>query len=509
VNPISVATERTVEPTASKLSDRIRRPLESVLLGESLKSKVFRGGAWLGAGSFSEQVIRFGRNMILTRLMAPEAFGTMAIVLSASSVVQTIMDVGVKESLIQNPRGHEEEYVGAAWWMAFGRAATFWAVLSLMAPLIAGFYGNHQLVALLRVCALGVLCDGAISSRAYLALKSMKFRNWAIINHGGAIAGVLVTVALSFLLRNVWALVIGYCAESAGRLTLSFIVCPYLPPRRLPVAAIRDLLKFSRRAFGLSLLNLIFTRTDIFVLAKMVRPAELGLYTMAIYLVQTPTSFLMNLLGQTMLPTLSRVQEDRSRVSRILSQVTSALIIVGMPVLFFIFYCGRSLLRVAYGLRYEVATGPLIIASIVALLNLLNGQITSIFYAKGLPQLHRRCVIIMAITMMALIYPFVLWFGLVGGQLAALLAIVVGLSFQVIRIRALVDLDVIEYRKLILVCAGVALGIAAICAAARRFDIITRPLPNLLIGAAGCALALCVSGGLFLRNGLTPGLAKE
>jgi O-antigen/teichoic acid export membrane protein len=469
-------------------------------MGDGLKAKVFRGGAWLGAGSFSEQAIRFGRNMLLTRLLAPEAFGTMAIVLSASSVVQTIMDVGVKEALIQNQRGHEEEYVGAAWWMAFGRAATFWAVLSLIAPLIAKFYGNHLLSPLFRVCAIGMLFEGAISTRAYLAIKNMKFRNWAIINHGGAIAGVFVTVALSILLRNVWALVLGYCAESFGRFALSYVVCPYLPPRRLPLAAISDLLKFSRRAFGLSLLNLIFARTDVFVLAKMVSPAALGLYTMAIYLVQTPASFVMNLLGQTLLPMFSRIQEDKARTNRVLIQVTSALALVGMPALVFVAFSGRSLLGLLYGSRYAAAVGPLIVASFVALINAINGQVTIVFYGRGMPQLHRRCVLITAVTMIVLTYPLVLKYGVLGGQLAALVAITAGFLFQVVRLRDLTTLDLARYVKRLAVFGAISAGIVGVCLGMRTLVTISQPVPNILIGAAACTVGAGLGLAVFLRR---------
>src|SRR5580700_4156544 len=114
---------------------RLKTYLQPILGGDTLKAKVFRGGAWLGAGSVAEQATRFGRNMILTRLLAPQAFGEMAIVLSAVSVIHTIMDIGVREALIQNPRGSGDEYVGAAWWMAFGRSASFWAILTVIAPL--------------------------------------------------------------------------------------------------------------------------------------------------------------------------------------------------------------------------------------------------------------------------------------------------------------------------------------------------------------------------------------
>src|SRR5215831_5384145 len=189
---MTAVAETTTEVSKVGLSHQLRRSWASILQGESLKARVFRGGAWLGAGSFSEQVIRFGRNMVLTRLLAPEAFGTMAVVLSACSVVQTIMDVGVREALIQNPKGSEDDYVGAAWWMAFGRGLSFWICVSAIAPFVAKFYGNPDLSPLFRVAALGLLFEGALSSRAYAAIREMKFRKWAIINHGGAIAGVIV-----------------------------------------------------------------------------------------------------------------------------------------------------------------------------------------------------------------------------------------------------------------------------------------------------------------------------
>lgn len=496
------AQEKTSLPFFAGLVQRIMHPIKTLLAGEGLKAKVFRGGAWLGTGSFSEQVVRFGRNMVLARLLAPEAFGMMAVVLSGCSVIHTIMDIGVKEALIQNPRGSEDEYVGAAWWMAFGRAISFGVCLFIAAPFIARFYGNAELSPLFRVSSIGVLLDGAMSSRAYVAIREMKFRKWAIINHGGSILGVLITVALSFFIRDVWALVIGYCSESGARCVLSFVVCPYLPPRRWPMAAIRELLGFSRKAFGLALLNLIFARTDIFVLAKMHSAAELGLYSMAILLVQTPTSFLMNLLGQTLLPAFSQVQDDLARTNRILIQVTLALVLVGMPALVFVIFCGRSLLTLAYGHRYGVAAGPLIVASFVALFNAVNGQVTSVFYAKGQPHLHRRCVVIMAITMIVLIYPSIARFGLVGGQLAALLAILAGLFFQVARLRDLIGLNLVEYGRPFLVAAAISVAVAAVCLSTRPFAVLSKPLPNIFFGIVGCAVAYAFSFSIFFREHL-------
>ena len=76
--------------------DRAKARLNDLLVSEGLRAKALFGGAWLGGASAAEQVVRFSRNMVLARLLAPSAFGTMAIVLSSSSLVDTLTDVGVK-----------------------------------------------------------------------------------------------------------------------------------------------------------------------------------------------------------------------------------------------------------------------------------------------------------------------------------------------------------------------------------------------------------------------------
>src|SRR5271155_443937 len=133
------------------ISQRLKSKLPAGLTRDSLKARVFRGGVWLGAGSLTEQVFRFTRNMILTRLLAPEAFGIMAIIQATTAIIQCLTEVGVKEGLIQNPNGDKEEYIDAAWWLAMLRSLSIYVILFAAAPFIAKFYGNVELSRLLRV----------------------------------------------------------------------------------------------------------------------------------------------------------------------------------------------------------------------------------------------------------------------------------------------------------------------------------------------------------------------
>jgi len=442
--------------------------------------------------------------MILTRLLAPSAFGAMAIVMSSSSIVGALTEVGLRAAVIQNPRGGEKAYLNAGWWMGMGRALFMYVIIFAMAPLVAHFYGIANLSALLRVTLLGTVFDGAMSPRSILPQKEMKFGRWMAISNGGGICGVILTVVLSFVIRDVWALAIGFCSENAFRCLLSYILYPGLPSLAWDRHAARELYRFSKESFGLSFLNLIFSRTDIFVLGKLYSATALGLYTMAVYLVQTPSVFLTSMLAQTLFPSFAHVQEDKERVNRILVEVSSWLILLGLPGVVVIYLCGHSLLLVIYGVRYAAAAGPLAVAATVVFLNMLNVIITIVFTAMGRPGLHRRAVAASAVVMLIAIYPACKLLGVVGGQVAALVAVSVSYLLQVARMRGLTGLDLLRYGKAFVPAALVSGGILGVGLGARFLGLATRPLANIALCVGSCIAAYAVCAPAHWRASRRP-----
>ena len=191
------AVEKPRESMVARVSALVQSPFQPFLAGEGLKAKVFRGGIWMGAGSVSEQVTRFGREHDSDQASGSGSLWIMAVVLSAGSLIQMITEMGVKEAIIQNPRGSEHHYLSAAWWLAAFEHSQFTDAYSCSRPGSRKFYGNHELIPLLRVVALAVIFEGTLSSKAYVEIKNMNFRKWAFINHGGGITGVVATVVLS------------------------------------------------------------------------------------------------------------------------------------------------------------------------------------------------------------------------------------------------------------------------------------------------------------------------
>src|SRR5262245_46655589 len=181
---------------------------------------------WLAAGGAVEQGLRFLRNILLARMLAPEAFGVMAIILAANQAFETITEIGIQTAIIQNPRGQERTYLNGAWWLSMSRAVGLYALACLGAPWLAEFYQNPALLPLLRVAFLSILFKGATSPGIHLAVKQMNFKHWVMAQYGGGLIGIVTSIFLAYFIRDIWALVIGFMLEAGARCLLSYLVCP-------------------------------------------------------------------------------------------------------------------------------------------------------------------------------------------------------------------------------------------------------------------------------------------
>jgi O-antigen/teichoic acid export membrane protein len=157
-------------------------------------------------------------------------------------------------------------------------------------------------------------------------------------------------------------------------------------------------------------------------------------------------------------------------------------------------FCGHSLLTLAYGQRYGAASVALGLACFSAFFNVLNNQITQAFYAKGMPQLHRRSVALMAVVVFVLVYPLAKAFGLWGAQLACLMAMIFGYLLQVERIRKVTGMKISQYLNAFPIPVFTSIAIAVLWVFVTRYTtVMSHPVPSIAVG-----VGLCLASYLFL-----------
>jgi O-antigen/teichoic acid export membrane protein len=359
--------------------------------------------------------------MILARLLAPDEFGLMAIIMFVTMAFEAFTEVGVKQSIIQNKRGADPEYLNVAWWMKVIRGFGLFLIAIVIAPWISSFYDKPQLLGLLRVSLFSILFRGLVSPRAHVLEKEYKFNRAVILVQGSSILGTAVTIILAFVLRNVWALVIAFVVESAILCLLSYILVPIVPRFRIDRESLRELMRFARGIFGLPVL------------------------TFAVDLAYLPMDLFARIIHPILLPTFSQKQNDRNSLCRAALQITRGTAIFGVPLVGFIISCAGGILLLAYGQKYVAVAIPFSILCLGIIARTEASIMGSIYFAVGQPHLHRRFVTMRAVITVGLIYPAAVYFGLWGAACVVVLANFSALLMQVFWCRRVIGLKFSNY----------------------------------------------------------------
>jgi len=471
--------------------------IKGFFTSEGLKARVLRGGFWLGIGTGFEYGLRFLRNIILARILAPEAFGLMAIILAINGALEAFTQIGVKEAVIQSPVGEERTYLNGAWWLSFTRAIGLFAIAMISVPWLASFYDVSQYTVMFRVSFLTILFNGAMSAGTYIVQKRMDYKKWTIITSGGGAVGIILAIGLSLWLHNVWALVIGYVVEAAARCFLSFLVCPLLPRFQFKQEHSKALLDYARGMFGLPILFFIFTQADVFVVGKLLQKRDLGLYSMALSLAQMPMFLVSTILNPILMPMFSEKQHDKAWINRVLLKSTRIFVLAGTPVACFIALYGKDILTVLYGSQYAAVALPFALMLAATILRAAGTPIVNIYLALGQPRLQRYFTGIRAALMLLLIYPAVKYLGLTGAAGAGLLAMLISYIFQIVRFKELTDLDIRGYGFIFIQAVVVSLPILLVWSVGHQA--LARPLHNVFLGLIGCITVYGLSAIIALQ----------
>ena len=424
------------------ISDKVRR-----LRGTDIKAKSARAVMALGIGTFAGRSMRFIRSMILARILAPDQIGIMAIIMGFSMAFEALTEVGVKQSIIQNKQGANTRYLNVAWWMQAVRALCLSGIAFLSAPWISSFYDNPELLQLMRVAVIAIALRGFVSPRAHVLEKEYKFGRAVFLVQGSAILGAIISVGLAFVIRNAWALVIGFVMEMAILCILSFVLVPFMPRFKIDRGSLAELVRFARGMFGLPILTALSIYAPILILGKVISTHELGLYSLASLLAYIPIDLYTRIISPVLLPAFSEKQDDKPALCRGLLRTTRYTAFLTMPLIAFMICSSRELLGVVYDPRYVAMAVPFTILCLQILAQNQASILVGMYLAVGQPHLQRRFSIVRAAIITVFIYPAAVCFGTVGVVVVIVLGNFSVLLQQVSKARKVFDLKISRYMR--------------------------------------------------------------
>ena len=311
-----------------------------------------RSSAWTASGFALSQVIRFGANLILTRLLFPEAFGMMALVTVAMVGLANFSDVGIGPAILQNRRGDERAFLDTAWTIQVIRGGLLWLATCALARPVADFYGEPLLASILPVAGLSLLIAGFNPTRIETANRHLLLGRVILYDLICQVVGVVVMMGLAVATGSIWALVVGGLVSAAVKLALTSALLPGASDRfRLDPSAVGELLHFGKWIFFSTVCGFLIAQGDRVVLGRYLSLEMLGIYNIGYFLATAPLLLGGAIVGRISIP-LYRESPSSAANTRIMRRMLTGLL---LATLVFLAFAGIALVDTLYDARYAEA----------------------------------------------------------------------------------------------------------------------------------------------------------
>jgi len=351
----------------------------------TLRQRILVAGSWTVFGQLMSQVLRLGGNLILTRLLFPEAFGLMAIVQSVMAGINLLSDIGIIPSIVQNRRGNDPAFLNTAWTLQVMRGLLIWIAVLLLARPMAIFYEQAQLAELLMVAGTVAILGGLNSTRLAAADRNIQVGRAVAIEVGTYAAGLLVTVVWAWLNPTIWSLVWGSVISAGLKALASHVLLSGVPNRfHLEREAVNSVFSFGKWILVSSTLTFLVGEGTRLVIASLVEVSIVAFFTLASTLNRSILSLVQQVGGRVLFAAYAEIERNRPEAMyRTLRKGRLALLIPAWLVSLFFLFFGQSLMGYLYDARYADSGWMLQVLAMGSLAWSVFGSYGGILMAKG------------------------------------------------------------------------------------------------------------------------------
>lgn len=287
---------------------------------------------WNFLEKFGSQVVRFALGVVLARILSPNDYGLIGLLVVFTSVAQIFVDSGFSKALMQRNDKNPED-VNTAFTFNLAVSLVIYLILFFTAPLISNFYNEPILIDLLRVLALTLIINALFTIPNTILAIDLNFKKIAIINFASILISGIIAVILALKGHGVWSLVYQYLIKSILSVFLFWSSKVWKPRLLFSVNSFRRLFKFGFNLTLSSLANVVVEKFSWLFIAKSFSTADLGYYNRGVQFPDIAIGTLGSVLDSVLLPNLAKTRDIGNEALRLeLSRILLFLNIITLPI---------------------------------------------------------------------------------------------------------------------------------------------------------------------------------
>lgn len=268
---------------------------------------------WRFAERCGAQIIQFVVQIVLARLLAPEAYGTIALVVVVANIFQVFVDSGLGNALIQKKSADDLDF-SSVFYFNLVCCLLLYGIVFFTAPLIANFYNNPDLTPIVRVLCLTIVVSGLKNVQQAYISKTMQFKKFFWATLIGTLISAAVGIAMAYLGFGVWALVAQRLTNLAIDTLAIWFFVDWRPKWMFSFERLTSLLSYGWKLLASALLDTVYNNLWQMIIGKVYTKSDLAFYNQGN---QFPNVIVTNInasIDSVLFPVMSNEQDDTTRV---------------------------------------------------------------------------------------------------------------------------------------------------------------------------------------------------
>ena len=310
-------------------------------------NKVLTNLIWRFSERFLAKGISLVVQIILARLLSPDVFGTVAIVMTITTVLQVFVESGFGTALIQKKDADDLDF-SSVFYFNITVCAVLYLLLFLLAPLISKAYHLPELTKVIRVLGTIILISGVKNVQQAFVSRNMMFKRFFFATLGGTVGAAVIGIWMALKGWGVWAYVTQYLFNNLVDTIILWITVRWRPKAVFSFSRLKTLFSYGWKLFASSLINVIFERLRTFIIPLRYSTGDLAFYdkgnTFPNFLVENVNSSIDSVL----LPALSREQDSAENVRNMTRRAIKVSSYIMWPLMVGLAACARPLISIIY-----------------------------------------------------------------------------------------------------------------------------------------------------------------
>lgn len=351
-------------------------------LKSDLKGRSVRGGAI----TVIAQALKFGLNLasniLLARLLTPQDYGLVGMVTAVTGFVAIFKDLGLSMATVQKEEITHEQVSNLFWVnLALSIVTTFITVA--IAPVIAWFYNEPQLLWITLGLALGFIISGLGVQHSALLNRQMQYKVLTINDVLSMALGVVSAIVAACFGLGYWALVILPLVTGIVSTVGLWIVCSWRPGLPSRQSGVRSMLIFGGNLTGFNIVNYFARNVDNILIGRVWGAQQLGLYAKAYQLLLLPLQQINAPFERVAIPALSRLVDSPERYRQAYLRILEKLTIITAPLVVFMIATSDWIILLLLGPQWINASPIFSLLGIIAFTQPIANTTGWLFITQG------------------------------------------------------------------------------------------------------------------------------